>query len=127
MLDRHSQSVGDQRCRRLAIDRPADDASAKRVQHHGAVHLALASPVLCDVGDPELIAIIPIELPTNAVLRRGHVRHPPVAGPPRDALKASSTHQPPHGLSADGDSMTQRELCMHSTNAVDASGLHMHA
>jgi hypothetical protein len=57
--------------------------------------------VALDVGDPELIAAIPIELPPNTVLGRGDVGHPSVAGPPRDALKACSTHQPPHGLSAD--------------------------
>jgi hypothetical protein len=29
-----------------------DDASAKRIENHGTVHLALASWVLGDVGEP---------------------------------------------------------------------------
>ena len=75
LLDGHSQRVGDQGCRGLAVDRPANDPSAKRIEHHGTVHLALAPWVLGDVGDPELIAVLSTELPTNTVLCRGDVGH----------------------------------------------------
>jgi hypothetical protein len=83
LLDRHSQSVGDQGYRGLAVDRPTDDASAKRIENHGTVHLALASWVLGDVGDPQLITALSTELPTNTVLCRGDVGHPRVSGEAR--------------------------------------------
>jgi hypothetical protein len=105
LLDSHSQRVGDQRCFGPAVDRPADDTATEGIENHGTVHLALAGRVLGDVGDPELIATIPLEVPSNTILGRGDVGHASVAGPPRNALKPGSTHQSLYGFLADANSV----------------------
>ena len=55
VLDRHPERVARQRRGRVVADRPADDAAAERVEHDGAVDLALPGRVLGDVGQPQLV------------------------------------------------------------------------
>src|SRR5215207_212512 len=40
--DGHAKGVGDQRGGLVAVDRPADHPAGEHIQHHTAVHLALA-------------------------------------------------------------------------------------
>ena len=71
---RHGQRVVHE-CRLAApINRPADDATSKEVEHCAAVDLALARGVFRDIGQPELVGSIGREIALDEVLfgRRVH-------------------------------------------------------
>jgi hypothetical protein len=48
LLDRHLERVCRERGGRVLADRPADRTAAERVEHDGAVHLALTGRMLRD-------------------------------------------------------------------------------
>ena len=102
-LDRHSQRVRHQRRGWLPVDRPADDAPAEGVEHNRAVHLPFACRVLGNVGDPELISLVPCELTLDTVFGSGDVGDPAISRPPRKALQMRSPHQQLDSLSPDTD------------------------
>ena len=60
------------------VNRPAHDASAEHVEHNRAVHLAFASRVLGDVGDPEPVGFAARELAVDEITGSRLVRDTPV-------------------------------------------------
>lgn len=51
----HSDRRLDQKGVGVAVDRPPDHSAREHVEHTAAIHLAFASGVLGDVGEPELV------------------------------------------------------------------------
>ena len=102
LLDGHSQSIRYERCGRMGVDRPADDASTERIENHRAIDLAFTGRMLGDVGDPQLVATLPPELPLHAIVCGGDVGNPSVSRPARNSLQIRAAHQALHGLSAYG-------------------------
>ena len=103
LLNGHSQSVRHESGCRVSVDRPAHHASAEHIEDDCAVHLALSSRVLRDIGHPQLIATAPPELPLHAILRGGDIRHATIPRSPREPLKVCSPHQALHGMPPYGD------------------------
>ena len=127
LLDGHSQRVRHQRRGRLGIDRPADDAPAEGVEHNRAVHLPFACRVLGNVGDPELISLVPCELTLDTVFGSGDVGDPTISRPPGEALQMRSPHQQLDSLFPDRDAPAYRQLGMNPTQAVCAAGFRMNS
>ena len=65
--DGHPESVGDKRRCLCRVDRPADDASAERVEHDTAVEFAFAGAVFGDVGDPQSVRFAAGKLPLDEI------------------------------------------------------------
>jgi hypothetical protein len=76
--------------------------------------------VLGDIGDPELVRVVSVELPLNAIGCGGDSRDAAELGPARDALYARSTHQEFHRLVSDLDTLSQRQLSMNVSDAIGA-------
>jgi len=109
----HAECVEDQARRLRGVDRPAHDLAAEGVQHHAAEDLALASGVLGDVGDPQLVRAVAPELAADQVKRRdprelGAARQPPA----RQALQAELAHDVADGVVTDGDPAPVLELAV---------------
>ena len=66
----------------------------------------------------KLIPAVVLELPLDAIRSGRHVGHFSVARPTRDPLQACSAHQPRDCFSSHRDSVTQRQLGMHSSHSV---------
>jgi hypothetical protein len=77
----------------MTVDRPSHDASAERVENNGAIHLAFSSRMLGDIGDPQLIATLAIELALYAIFSGCNVRYASVLRSARESLQAGTTHQ----------------------------------
>ena len=50
-----------------AVYRPADDLAGPVVEHRAHIELALSCRALCDVGHPELVRPVPVELTVHKV------------------------------------------------------------
>jgi hypothetical protein len=101
VLDGHSESIGDERGLLIRIDRPSDDASAVDVENDSAVELALPGGMLGDVGDPEAVRIISVELALDEVVGRGHVGDPAEPRASCEALDSGPRHKHLDGAVAD--------------------------
>src|SRR6266699_5717507 len=86
LVNSHAERVGDQRGTGRGFDRPPDHATRPGVEHDGAVHLAFPGRMLGDVGDPELIRLVAMEVPLDAIAGGGHAVDAPIARPPGNAL-----------------------------------------
>jgi hypothetical protein len=127
LLDRHPQGVRRERRGRLSVDRPSDDAPAEGVEHNRTVHLAFACRVLGNVGDPELISLVPCELTLDTVFGSGDVGDPTISRPPRKALQMRSPHQQLDSLFPDRDATAYLQLGVNPPQAICAAGFRMNS
>jgi hypothetical protein len=103
LFDRHAESICHECGCLMTIDRPSHDAPAERVENNGAIQLAFPSRVLRDIGDPQLIATLAIELALYAIFGGCDVRHAPLTRSTRESLQACTAHQKLDGLTTYGD------------------------
>jgi len=108
----------------LSMDQP-NDAPREDVQHRGAIDLALASWVLGDVRDPELVPLRSVELSVDEVACGRRVRRATVAGPSRYSLKSGTTHQQLNGVTSHSEAPPQGGFGVHPTRAVYTSEVSM--
>ena len=111
----------------MTVDGPPDDASTECVENDGAIHPALTSRVLGELGDPELIATTPRELTAHVIPGGRDVRHTSVARSTGESLQARTAHQKLDSLTAYRDPEPQSEFDMDSSCAIDASRVGMRA
>ena len=124
--DGHTQSVGDQFGAHVVSDRPADDPAGERVEHGGAVHLALLGGVLGDVGDPEAVRLGHREVAFDQVRAGCGSRvadRTAAVSPPVEALNACLTHQPGDPFEVDLIAQFHRQLGVHARRTVRPAGL----
>jgi hypothetical protein len=76
------------------------DARAVVSFHHDSVRERL---VALDIGDPQLIATLAIELALYAIFGGCDVRHAPLTRSTRESLQACTAHQKLDGLTTYGD------------------------
>ncbi len=82
--------------------------------------------MLVDIRDPQLVGLVAMKLPLDAVAGGGHAMDVPVPWSPRDALNAGAAHQQLNGLMTDRDALSEREVCVDPPSAVRAPGQGMH-
>ena len=82
--------------------------------------------MLGDVGDPQLIGLVAMKLPVDTVAGGGHAGDVTIARAPRNALKASSSHQHRDRQVADGDALSEDQVCMDTPDALGASRRDVH-
>ena len=105
----------------MVVDRPADDPARVGVQDDAAVHLALACWVLGDVGQPQLVRRVPVELAANEIFRGRQVDEGSALLARRQPVQLRFGHQFVHQLPRDRDPAAQLQLRPHATVAVDAA------
>jgi hypothetical protein len=79
--------------------------------------------VLGDVGHPQAIGFVAVELAVDVIAGGHDPGNFPVAGPPAQALEPGPAHQHLHGLMPDGDPVSEGQLGVHASGPVDASGI----
>ena len=81
-FNRHCERGVDHRCGRTAVKGPTDGPSAPGVEDATAIELSLASGVFGDVGHPELVRAVAMEVPIDQVLGGHLLRQVPLAASP---------------------------------------------
>lgn len=68
VADRHRKRIRHQGGQLLCVDRPADDTAGMGVEHDAAVDLPFTCWVLGDVGQPELVGRVAVEVSADEIL-----------------------------------------------------------
>src|SRR6266536_3014282 len=123
----HLERVEDKRRLEVRCHRPADDASAEGIEHHGEIEKASPRRNVGDVGHPELVGSISGELPLDQITRFGLLRSAPRCNgvrPAAHATYATQLHHPGYSLLADTETQVA-QVAEQSGRAVRLVGYRM--
>ena len=104
-------------------DESIDHPTTRReegVQHDHAVDLALACGVLGDVGDPQPVRIVAVEVAVDEVAHCWHVVLRSTPSRAWQALQAGSTHQNLHRVVTDADPLPEGQFGVNTAGPVGA-------
>jgi hypothetical protein len=99
--DRHLERVQDQLGAEMAGHRPADHGPAEGVHHDRQVEEAGPGRDVADVGHPESVRALGLEVALDEIRSGGCFRRPtsgPLPPPPMATLQSELPHQPRHSL-----------------------------
>ena len=83
--------------------------------------LPFSGRMLGDIGDPQLVSSLPLELSLDSVVRGRDVRHSPISRSPTEPSQAGSTHESLDGLLPDTDAAAQGQLGVDPPYAIRAT------
>ena len=121
LRDRHVQRGQDQLGAQVRLHRPADDSTRIHIEHHRQIQKSRPRRNVGDVGHPQSIGAIGVELPIDEInwtrsirigLRRDDVPSQ------RSAAKPCRAHQPGHTLASHANPVVIGELRMNGRRTV---------
>lgn len=121
----HVESVDDEFGADVVGDRPADDPSGPGIHDRAAIDPAVGSSVLSDVGEPEPIRAIGMELALDQVVMGCRGRDMSLLATVTHALELVFAHEPSDPLPSAGKAHVKCEFGMNPRRPIGSPRHHM--